>query len=282
MPQLTRTTTPWLRELTPPRTDHPATLLVLPYAGGSSYFFHPVLRHGVGALRVVGAQYPGRGPRIGEPLVERLADLVDPLDELVEEGPGELFLLGYSLGAMVGWQLAQRLEHSGRAPSGVIQMACAPPHATDAESTRLRDLSREELVAHLRRLDGLPTEVLDEPELLEIALDSVGADFRATADYPVQRIERRLRCPLLAVGGSSDPSCRADQVQRWAETTTGVAHIREVPGGHFFLNDRPDEVGRLVEDFCHRHAGGRQVAPRSPDEDQDPPEGRQGRSAPVI
>jgi surfactin synthase thioesterase subunit len=121
------------------------------------------------------------------------------------------------------------------------------------ESARLRELVGDELLAYLRSIDGLPAEALEEPELLSIVLTAVSADFRITADYPVERIERRLACPVLAVGGRSDHSCPPDRVRRWADSTTGGADIREVDGGHFFLTENPAAVARLVGEFCARH-----------------------------
>jgi pyochelin biosynthetic protein PchC len=162
-------------------------------------------------------------------------------------------VLGHSLGAMVGWQLVNRLESSGRRVAGFIPMGCPPPHAVSPESARLRNLVGDELLAYLRSIDGLPADALEEPELLSMALTAVSADFRITADYPAERIERRLTCPVLAVGGRSDHSCPPDLVRRWADSTTAGADIREIDGGHFFLTEHPAAVARLVGEFCAQH-----------------------------
>jgi surfactin synthase thioesterase subunit len=151
---------------------------------------------------------------------------------------------------MVGWQLISVLEQRGRPVDGFAPAGCPPPHAVAPDADAIRDLAGEALVAHLRRLGGLPQEVLDDPELLAAVLKTVRSDFAITKDYPVRRIDYRISCPVLALGGRDDLSVPNAVIARWSETTRAPATCRILPGGHFFHLDHPAEVGALLGGLC--------------------------------
>jgi len=193
-----------------------------------------------------------------------LAEIVEPLADAVREAvtTGHLFVFGHSLGAMVGWQLVHLLERHGYPVHGFVPAACPPPHAVGPDAEQVRELDGEALVAHLRDMDGLPQEVLEDPELLSFVLDIVRSDFAITRDYPCRGIDQKLSCPVLALGGGDDRSVAADAIARWSETTAGQAGYRMLAGGHFFHLDHPVPVAALLVELCQRREGRPEAAHR--------------------
>ncbi|MET8803381.1 alpha/beta fold hydrolase [Streptomyces sp. NPDC004546] len=242
------TASPWLYDLKDTTQPSTATVLMLPHAGGSSHVLAALAQELPLPVRVLAGQYPGRGPRTAEPFVKRLSDLVEPLAEAIDQHvPGPLVVFGHSLGAMVGWQLVRLLESRGRDVQGFMPASCNPPHvARPAGGGQVPLQKSDEVLAYLRRLGGLPEEVLDEPELLELVLDVVRADFALTQDYPTPGRVERIACPVMAIGGGDDTEVPSDQLPRWADCTSQAAGWRILSGGHFFYQEHLAEIAELL------------------------------------
>ena len=103
-----------------------------------------------------------------------------------------------------------------------------------------------EFVAHLRELGATPAEVFSSPDLLELMLPILRADFRACETYrPGDR--PRLPINIAAYGGLGDTDTSRDGLLAWQEETTGQCVVRMFPGGHFFVSDHADQVVAMLE-----------------------------------
>ena len=87
-----------------------------------------------------------------------------------------------------------------------------------------------------RRYGGIPQVVLDNPELLQLTLPCLRADFTVfeTYEYAVQP---PLDCPISAFGGTDDRYVRREALEPWAAQTTRAFSLRMLTGDHFFLQD---------------------------------------------
>jgi medium-chain acyl-[acyl-carrier-protein] hydrolase len=97
-------------------------------------------------------------------------------------------------------------------------------------------LPEAELRSELLRLNGTPREVLEHPELMELMLPLLRADFSVVETY-VYRPGVPLECPLTAFGGLRDSEVSRAQLEAWREQTASEFVLRMLPGDHFFLND---------------------------------------------
>ena len=88
----------------------------------------------------------------------------------------------------------------------------------------------------LLRLNGTPKEVLEHPELMELMLPLLRADFSVVETYDY-RPGVPLDCPLTVFGGLRDAEVSREQLEAWREQTTSEFALRMLPGDHFFLND---------------------------------------------
>src|SRR5688572_9848315 len=86
-------------------------LYCLPYAGSSASVYVRWKRRLPAWIEVVPVELPGRGRRIGEPLQTTVAGVLDRIASDVRPEPGQPFaLFGHSLGAILAFELAHRLE----------------------------------------------------------------------------------------------------------------------------------------------------------------------------
>jgi len=92
----------------------------------------------------------------------------------------------------------------------------------------------------VRRLDGIPQELLDNHELMQLALPALRADTALYRNY-VYSEGPPLACDIRAYGGADDERITRWHLETWAEQTTKSFSVEMFPGGHFFLNTNQAE-----------------------------------------
>ncbi|MGW7357589.1 thioesterase II family protein [Streptomyces sp. NPDC054802] len=239
----------WLRRYT--TRDEPRLRLVcLPHAGGSASFFHS-WGHAFGSdVEVMAVRYPGRQERIAESLFTEMEPLADAVtQELLPYTDTPLVLFGHSMGASLGYEVALRLQQRhGTAPAALMVSCRKAPHLLTPRTAVLGD--DEDLVAEVKRLGGTDTALLDDMDLRELILPAVRADFSIVARYAA-RPGTPLACPVVGYVGDSDPDVDVEGVKGWADVAPAGFCLKVLPGGHFYLVDRREE---LLEDIRARLA----------------------------
>ncbi len=236
---------PWLWDLRPDDPGDGVTVVVLPHAGGSASAFADWVPGIPAGTRVLAAQYPGRGPRLDEPDAERIEQLVGPLSAELSALPGRLVVVGHSLGAVIGLEVARALQGTSRPVDALVVSSSRAPDAPTlfgGDSTVPRG---RELADALRRWGGLPAAVTDHEELLELVLTSVRADLCLLERYVVEPRETLpLRCPVVVVSGRRDPLVPVAHLDGWQDCTRGGAPVHLLRGGHFHTGD---DLGRVTD-----------------------------------
>jgi medium-chain acyl-[acyl-carrier-protein] hydrolase len=229
-------------------------LYCFPYAGGAPSAFRALASHLRQDVEVYVASLPGRGPRTTEPPVDDLRLLCSWLaDALITSAVREFVFFGHSMGALLSFEVARELRRRGSiSPAGLlVSGARAPALAGTAGGMRHHDLPRDELIEHLRKLEGTPPEVLAMPELMDLLLPGLRADFKICETYRYVA-EPPLSVPLMVLFGEDDEEVRPEHASAWRSATTGECSIRSFPGGHFFFERHRPEVGRLLNEFMDR------------------------------
>jgi surfactin synthase thioesterase subunit len=239
----------WIRRQAPnPRAR--MRLFCLPFAGGGTSIF----RGWNGALpadvEVCLVCPPGREDRLSEtpfrdqrPLVAALTEVVRPL----LDKPYAIF--GYSMGALLGYELARRLRDMGCVkPLHFYPAAHRGPHLP-YPAAPIADLPTPALLDELRQHSGAPPGALDSPALVELLLPMLRADFALCEQYKHEP-GLPLTCPITVYGGRDDEDVSIDAHRAWREHTTGPFELRIFPGDHFFLQSLREELlTKLAEDL---------------------------------
>ena len=214
-------------------------LFCFPYAGGDAQVYRAWSRHLPPSVEVLAARLPGRGLRMKEAAFRDLAPLVAAVASAATPYLDRPFaFFGHSMGALISFELARLLRERGvRGPSHLFVSGRRAPQLPRAEPITY-DLPDAEFVEYLRSLKGTPAEVFDHPELLELMLPLVRADFSVVETYQY-RPGPALGCPVTAFGGESDEEVSVEEIKAWGEQTSGRFDARIIPGDHFFLNDPP-------------------------------------------
>lgn len=192
---------------------------------------------------------PGRESRLSESPIEDMDALIDALAPAIAPHVKEPFaFFGHSMGAAIAFELARRLHADGLPLPRSL-------YASAARAPRFRlnyqppaELDERAFLEELRRLGGMPSEILESEELMGIALPALRADARLYRNYVYQPRET-LRIPIFAYHGADDPNVQPEHVEAWREETTGKFRRREFPGGHFFIQTAPEWLDSLAADL---------------------------------
>jgi medium-chain acyl-[acyl-carrier-protein] hydrolase len=226
---------PWLAC---PRPDPQAVvrLFCFPYSGAGASIFYSWSSMLPPLIQVCPVQFPGRGSRLAEPPFKRLLLLVQAAAEALLPYLDKSFaFFGHSMGALVSFELARHLSRQhGLSPVHLFVSGHNAPHIPDREPP-IHALPEPEFVAKLRQLNGMHQGILENPELMQLVLPILRADFTACETY-VYRADSPLECPISALGGLRDEYVTRDGLEAWREQTSASFYLRMFPGDHFYLN----------------------------------------------
>ncbi|MFC5287300.1 thioesterase domain-containing protein [Actinokineospora guangxiensis] len=237
-----------------PRPGADVQLFCLPYAGAGPSAFAAWAGAAGPRIEVHALALPGRERRIQDDPRFAVADIAAALAERADR---PFALYGHSMGARLGYEVVRELRRTGKAlPVRLVVGGCRAPHLTAATIfDGLSGVDDEELVRRLVDGGGLPADVAASPEMVELLLPALRADFAWIDDY-VHTGEPPLPVPITACHGARDKAVDVEQAAAWAEHTDDFT-IRRFDGGHFFLHD--DEAALLA-------AIGAEILPVRPDD----------------
>jgi len=209
-------------------------LFCFPYAGAGASIFRAWSDDLPPEIEICPIQLPGREDRLGESPLTRLSPLIQTLAPLLRpylDIPFALF--GHSLGALISFELARELRRRNwPCPVHLFVSASRAPQIPDLDLP-LHRLPEPQFTESLRRLNGTPKEVLQNPELMQLFLPALRSDLAILETY-FYATEERLECPISAFGGMEDSKVSHEQLDAWRDQTHGDFTLRMFPGDHFF------------------------------------------------
>jgi pyochelin biosynthetic protein PchC len=211
-------------------------VICLPHAGCgaaafktlSSAFFHD--------RDMVVVQYPGRETRMRDPFFADMQELVDEIMLGLEPHLNDPYVLfGHSMGAKVAYEVVLRLQTQNKPLPQKMAVSCSPaPHRPSGLNRAFQE-SDAAFLQYLQRLGGVPDELLAVPDLLEMVLPILRADFELLYRYLAPANAGTISCPLYGIASSEDVSVTPQAVSYWQERAAGTFNRINVEGGHFYF-----------------------------------------------
>jgi surfactin synthase thioesterase subunit len=229
-----------------PQPDAAVRLYCLPYAGGSASAYRRWPAALGPDIEVAAVQLPGRESRIVEDPEYDLADIAAAIQGHADR-PYALY--GHSLGGRHAFEIVRELRRVGATlPVKLYVGGSRAPHVrATGPFDGLSTLDDDELVRRVVAGGGLSEEIIAEPELVELLLPMMRADFRALDEY-VFAEDAPLPVSVVAFAARADGAVSLPHVQAWARHTDAGLTVHEIDGDHFFLNDfRPDGASQVTD-----------------------------------
>ena len=219
-------------------------LFCFPHAGGGGAAFKAWAERLPRSIAVV----PMRPPRQNRP--NTMAELVAALGDSIEATLDEPFaFFGHSMGAVVAFELARLLRRRNRPTPRLLVASGARAPQFRRGHVPPPEPSEAQFMEALRRLEGTPREVLDNPNLMQLILPALREDAAIYRHY-IYAEEPPLDCPIRAYGGAEDPNVSRAHLEAWAQQTTAAFAVRVFPGGHFYLQTcRAEFLAALARDL---------------------------------
>ncbi|WP_315705456.1 MULTISPECIES: thioesterase II family protein [unclassified Bradyrhizobium] len=220
----------------------PIRLFCFAHAGGTGKLFRSWQKLLQPGIDVCTFEYSGHGTRINEPLLDTIEQIADSaVEEISCSKDGPYALIGHSMGSLVAFETCHALaKHGLKMPTLLIVCGHRAPRVPPV-TPPLHNAPDREFLAHLHGLGATPPEIFDVPDLLDLMLPILRADFRACETYrPAHR--PYLSVPIAAYGGLTDSDTSKDSLLAWQAETTSRCMVRMFPGGHFFVSDCADSV----------------------------------------
>ncbi|OJX13879.1 MAG: hypothetical protein BGO77_01000 [Caedibacter sp. 37-49] len=220
------------------------------YAGGNAHIFYPWAKHLDPSIELISVQLPGHGTRFTEPLFTSMDPLIDNLGtQIVDYLDRPYFFFGHSLGGLIAYALTHYMQRNSLPlPDCLFVSGKTPPHfKTSDKISHLPDL---DFLEEVKKYNGLPEEILQNQELVEIWLPILRADFQILETF-IRPDDYKLSCDLMALGGVNDIMVTPSRVELWQDYTTACFKALFFPGDHFFINPQQTQVIEMISKVMH-------------------------------
>jgi surfactin synthase thioesterase subunit len=221
-------------------------LFCFPHAGGNASCFHSwaeLLPHDI---EVCAVEFPGRQRRRNEPPYLRMTMLTRSLElELQQYLDVPFALFGNCTGSLVAFELARRLRKRNLPmPSQLFVTCCRAPQLPE-RGTLLHALPVAILVDQLRRLGGTPPQLLDNPQMIEILLPCLRADFELAETYRYTAGEP-FDFQITAIGGYRDDFVEEWEIDAWAEHSRLKLDKHLLDEGHYLVESAQSAIIKIL------------------------------------
>lgn len=222
-------------------------LYLFHFAGGNVYSFQfltPLLKD----FDVIPLELPGRGRRIGEPLLKDFELAVHDMYNQVNKHVlnTDIILYGHSLGAYLAFGVATMLEAAGSPAVHLLVSGNAGPGTGDAKNRYLMD--RDDFMEELKLLGGIPKAFLDDRELVDFFEPILRADFEL-AERNRLAMAAPLNTPLFAMMGSLE--AQVALLPNWGKFSCAQFGYEIFEGDHFFIYKHAQRIAEIICGCCN-------------------------------
>ncbi len=222
-------------------------LFCFPYAGGSAVIYNkwrPYLKPGIELIPV---ELAGRGRRIQDPLYKDIPELIEDVFQAVtnemDDTPYAFF--GHSMGGMISFRLAQKMEDDGLPPPAhVFFSGRNAPNSKRLDKKIYHLMDDTQFKQEVMELGGTPPEFFEYPELVDLFLPLLRNDFRMS-ETDIHAEIRPLDLNISVFLGKED-NLTAEECDGWKYHGTRLCSLHYFNKGHFFLHDETEQIVKII------------------------------------
>ena len=221
-------------------------LFCLPFAGGNKHCYRDYKARFPSFLNFIPLEYPGRGMRIRESLQTDMRAIVDDLYyQITDSLEEEYAFYGHSLGGIIAYQLTKKIIDNGRRqPLHLFVTGSPGPSSVEGKEKNIHLLDKTEFHEELKKLRGLPDEVLADKALMDFFEPVLRADFKVSETYLYEETEP-MDVPITVITGSEE-DMKQTEIYVWQKESSRKVDFRVMQGHHFFIYSHVVEIVDII------------------------------------
>lgn len=197
---------------------------------------------------------PGRGKRIGEPLISNIDIIVDNIiDEMKNMQDVPFLFFGHSMGALIAYETALRCyKMKLKLPEKLIVSGMkAPDILSDINKKinhiKLHNAEDEQLRNIILNLGGMPDIFKENKEFLDILMPIFRNDLKLCETYEISG-DIKLPIDIDILGGDRDALSSIEELEGWSKCSLNNVNTKYFKGGHFYFYDNMEEFIKFISE----------------------------------
>ncbi len=226
-------------------------LFCIPYAGGSAKIIFNGWQSALpSSIKVIPLELAGHGVRIDEPfhgsIEATVADIVSAIKSSVTATPYALY--GHSMGSLIAYELTKALDAAGLPPPKAVFLSGRKPPHNCPKPRNIHRYNDTLLLEEMKKLGGTPKVFFEVKELVKAFLPIFRNDYRILELYQFVEPIHPTSADIVFFHSDGDAVVEGPEVDEWAKYTTGSFTRKNFQGGHFFINDKRQEICEIISE----------------------------------
>ncbi|MBL1229275.1 hypothetical protein IW492_08525 [Enterococcus sp. BWB1-3] len=221
-------------------------LVMFPYAGSIVNPYKEWLSLEDQQFKIIQIEYDGRGKRsaYSRPVTWRKL-IENTLGQVMEhvDFTKEYILFGHSMGARVAADIYNKLtEMSVQQPRCLIFSGTEAFRAKSYESILSAPVKK--FNQFFFKMGGIPAEVIQEVELLELVTDYLREDLKLLNQFTFRWKKSTVTCPVLIFNGVNEDR---SELRDWVDLLGPKCEQTIFEGDHFFIRNNVQEILTVIK-----------------------------------
>ncbi|GAA4271390.1 alpha/beta fold hydrolase [Aquimarina gracilis] len=228
-------------------------LFLLHFAGGNCYSYDFLRNDLKSKIDFYALELPGRGKRYKENLLlskeDAIMDYVKQIKNLRNKTPYIIF--GHSMGAILGFSVANHMEKEGDPPVSLVVSGHSGPRIKEKDqeedNTKKKKyhlMNDRDFKERLRKMGGMPDEILENSELYNFFAPVLRADFAILEKGKSPENKVKIDSSIYAIMGDQEKN--VENIENWKEFTKSGFRSQILKGNHFFINNHSKKIANII------------------------------------
>ncbi|MBC8007232.1 MAG: alpha/beta fold hydrolase, partial [Prolixibacteraceae bacterium] len=229
-------------------------MICFPYAGGGPGVYRRWSDQFAETVEIFAINLPGRGDRVDEGYLEAIGHAADAIiPELLPLLDRPFALFGHCMGAILMYEVAQRLQMINHPAAHIFASGCMAPHLYN--SPLVHEQPDAEFLDVLRLISFSSTRALiEDGELRRSMFPLLRADFKAVVEYGGKfQMRPPLTAPITGLAADNDLFAAPKAMEAWGLYTSAYYELAQLPGDHYFVESDVASVTAIVRSRLAQH-----------------------------
>lgn len=200
-------------------------------------------------VEIVPMPLPGRERLIDHEPYRNLHTAAKDFAEYINENYSDkkMAFFGHCfLGSVMAYEVIRILEKKNGLE--IIGLFVSAGFTPDSKRDYCLDLTNEdEFINGVEKLTGYKNDALEIPELRELLLPALIADFEMDINY-CNKDTTLIKTPIVAIYAENDTFVPKEEVAKWANYTQNEFSLHKVQGVHLYIVENKEEAIDIIKD----------------------------------